>query len=109
MSVLARSLALSVIMMIGGLAFAGQNLPGRSVGEQEKAVVFGSACYSTQVANSWICYGGGNGGSDCTGCGCTNAKPYYSDPNGVWNVALANCASDPHCTTKFASCTCSTN
>jgi hypothetical protein len=98
----------AAILMIGGLGFAGQNLPGRSVGEQEKAAVLGSACYSKNAA-VWMCYGGGNGGSDCTGCGCTWAGPPYSDPNGVYNTATANCASDPHCTTVFASGNCSTH
>jgi len=108
MYALIRTAACSAILVCGAIGFFNRRLPGRSVGAEEKATVLGSACYTVAAVNQWMCYGGGNGGSDCSGCGCTSSTPLYQSSTGTYNSLLANCNSDPHCTTSFASGNCGT-
>ena len=82
---------------------------GRHVtASSEKQAVWGAACLTQSVTTAWMCFGGGNGGSDCTGCGCSLDHPISGPfPWGLHGAVTARCNTLPECTTVFARGSCS--
>jgi len=108
MAALAKIPLTAAMLGIGLLGFIQPKSPGRLVLSQiEKASACGGSCTDQVAGEQWMCYCAGNGGSDCTGCGCTMDHPVISDSLNPFQYTLAPCDTNPSCTTNFARGSCS--